>query len=307
MNHVVFLSGGKSSWAAAKRVAATHGTDDLHLVFTDVLGEDASTYRFLIEGAADVMGVENVGDLAERAIEVPPFTSDENLERRKDVLPEIGQAAEERIPGFHYLADGRTVWDVFFDVSYLGNTRADPCSRVLKREMAHDFVEEHFDPEDTTLYVGIDWTEVHRMEGVWAAWKPYECKAPLMDPPRYAGWQINEMIRERGVEPPDLYALGHPHSNCSGACVKQGHGGWALLLEKRPEVYAYWERKEQEIREELGDVAILRDRRGGTTDPMTLRALRERLASEGMDQQEMFAETRGCGGCFVDYDEDEAA
>jgi hypothetical protein len=82
-------------------------------------------------------------------------------------------------------------------------------------------------------------------------------------------------------------------------------GGWALLLEKRPAVYAYWERKEQEIREDLGDVAILRDRRGGDTDPMTLRAFRERLEQEEMDQQEMFDTARGCGGCFVDYDDDE--
>lgn len=55
----------------------------------------------------------------------------------------------------------------------------------------------------------------------------------------------------------------------------------------------------------MGDVAILRDRIGGTTDPMTLRRFRKRIETEGMDQKDMFDNMRGCGGCFVDYDEGE--
>lgn len=41
MKHVVMFSGGIGSWAAAKRVAAEHGTADLTLLFTDTLIEDA--------------------------------------------------------------------------------------------------------------------------------------------------------------------------------------------------------------------------------------------------------------------------
>lgn len=248
MNHVVFLSGGRSSWAAGKRVAEEHGTDNLHLLFTDVLGEDASTYRFLIEGAANIVGIDGVNSLAQEAYErIPPFTSDENVAKRKEVLKEFSERAEDKIPQLSWYIEGRTVWDVFWGESYLGNTRADPCSRILKRTASHKWVKSRFEPEDATLYVGIDWTEAHRMDGVWAAWEPYNCEAPLMEPPRYAAWQINSLIEEEGLHPPELYALGHSHSNCSGACVKQGHGGWSLLLEKRPEVYLYWEKKEQEI------------------------------------------------------------
>jgi hypothetical protein len=63
-----------------------------------------------------------------------------------------------------------------------------------------------------------------------------------------------------------------------------------------PIVYAEWERHEQELRADLGDVAILRDRRGDETRPLPLAELRERIeAGEGVDQFEL----GGCG-CFVD-------
>jgi 3'-phosphoadenosine 5'-phosphosulfate sulfotransferase (PAPS reductase)/FAD synthetase len=56
MRHVVMLSGGVSSWATGKRVAERHGTDDLTLLFADTRQEEADSYRFLEEGAADIGG-----------------------------------------------------------------------------------------------------------------------------------------------------------------------------------------------------------------------------------------------------------
>lgn len=52
--HVVQYSGGVGSWAAAKLVAQKYGTDNLTLLFTDVLDEHADLYRFLEEGAANI-------------------------------------------------------------------------------------------------------------------------------------------------------------------------------------------------------------------------------------------------------------
>ena len=40
VRHVVQFSGGIQSWAAAKRVAAEHGTDNLTLLFADTKMED---------------------------------------------------------------------------------------------------------------------------------------------------------------------------------------------------------------------------------------------------------------------------
>jgi len=95
-----------------------------------------------------------------------------------------------------------------------------------------------------------------------------------------------------------LYVLGMPHANCGGGCVKMGIGGFARLLDAMPERYAEWEANEQTMRDQLGDVSILKDRRGGTAKPLTLRALRERIESGG--QVDLF-DIGGCG-CFVDIE-----
>lgn len=303
MKHVVFYSSGAGSWGAAKRVIDQYGPDDVVLLFTDTLMEDSDNYRFLVEGAEALINTGNdISGVLQRCNNLPPVTSDENMDTRKDELPEIKEKTEELIPNITWIIEGRSVWDVFFDTRFLGNTRADPCSRTLKRETAHEHIRENYEPEDTTLYVGIDWTEIHRMDSVWAAWEPFNVDAPLTEKPRHAKWQIMEQIKELGVEPPRLYAEGRGHANCSGACVKQGHGAWTKLLEHRPETFKYWEQKEQEIRVYLEkDVAILRDRRDGTTDPFTLTQLREKVEEEGKDQVDMF--DRGGCGCFLDYED----
>ena len=101
IDHVVFYSGGISSWATAKRVAKKHGTKNLKMLFTDTLIEDKDLYRFLDESA------ENVG----------------------------GELIK--------IADVRTPWQVFKDVRLVGNSRLDPCSRILKRELATKWVKEN--------------------------------------------------------------------------------------------------------------------------------------------------------------------
>jgi hypothetical protein len=53
---------------------------------------------------------------------------------------------------------------VFERKRYLGNTRIDPCSYYLKRLPQRAWLEEHCDPDDTVVYLGIDWTEEQRLE-----------------------------------------------------------------------------------------------------------------------------------------------
>lgn len=252
--HVVMFSGGVGSWAAAKRVADWHGTDDLTLLFADTRMEDEDLYRFLDEAAADIGA---------------PLVK---------------------------IADGRTPWDVFRDVRFLGNTRVDPCSRVLKRELCDRWLEQNCDPARTVVYVGISWDEQHRFDKVkerlaalgWRSRAPL-CEKPL--PPLGDGWAIR-WIEQAGIEPPRLYRMGFPHNNCGGFCVKAGQAHFRLLLEQMPERYAAHERREQALREHLEkDVSILRDRRDGKTRPMTLRAFRQRLEERlPIDEQEW-------GGC----------
>lgn len=178
------------------------------------------------------------------------------------------------------LADGRTPMQAGRDAKCVPNNRLAVCSRVLKRELLRDYIEAHFDPGDTVIYLGYDWTEPHRLVAARKPWEPYAIASPLMEPPYVEKPALLAEWRARGIEPPSLYADGFPHANCGGGCVRGGQAAWRLLLEKRPAVYAEWEVEEERSRGELGkDVAILRDRRGGMTKPLTLRHFRERLQS----------------------------
>jgi hypothetical protein len=107
--------------------------------------------------------------------------------------------------------------------------------------------------------------------------------------------QVLDLFRERGIEPPKLYAQGFAHANCGGACVRGGQGQWALLLEKNPARYREWEAEEHKTRVFLGkDVTILRDRRGGKVRPMTLEEFRNRIQAKAIDVDHNDVSACGC-------------
>jgi len=235
----------------------------LVLLFADTMIEDQDLYRFLDEGA-DAIG----GELIK-------------------------------------IADGRTIWELFKDEGFVGNTRVDICSRVLKRDLLNNWRKEHCDPETTITHFGIDWSESHRFTRLIDRHAPWQVSAPLCEPPFLTKADQLAQLDEYGIAPPRLYELGAPHNNCGGGCVKAGMAHWRWLLRALPEVYAEWERNEQEMRDHLGrqDIAILRDRRGGVSTPITLRELRERIEREQCGQPVLFGELAeewgGCG-CAVE-------
>jgi 3'-phosphoadenosine 5'-phosphosulfate sulfotransferase (PAPS reductase)/FAD synthetase len=259
---VVMFSGGIGSWAAAKRVAARRSEsgeapEGLVLVFADTLIEDEDLYRFLDEAAA------NVGRPLVR------------------------------------IAEGRDPWQVFNDVRFLGNSRVDPCSRILKRALLDSFMEVNFDPQNTTIHTGIDWSEEHRHINVKArkAQAGWTYEAPMCEAPHLTKAQMLDWLRKEGIEPPRLYAMGFPHNNCGGFCVKAGQATFAKLLEHMPARYAEHEAKEEALRQTLGaNIAVMRDRRGGKSRPMTMREFRERVEEKREFDRFDFG---GCG-CAVD-------
>ncbi len=194
------------------------------------------------------------------------------------------------------IADGRTVWEVFHHEGMIGNTRADLCSRILKRDLADAWVKENC--TDPVLYFGFDFTEPQRLEGVRKA-KPWaQCEAPLIGELIWKS-QILDEIRADGIEPSRAYSQGYSHDNCGGACIKMGHGGWAKTLHLRPEVYARWETEERAFREHTGkDVAILRDRTGGETTPLTLQRFREMIEAQTVPGLFDMEDEGGCN-CFA--------
>lgn len=204
-------------------------------------------------------------------------------------------------------AEGRTPWEVFHDRKFLGNSRVDPCSQVLKRDHLRKWLNEHCSPKWTTVYLGIDWTEEHRFTKAKRHWAPWTVESPLIDRTDLDKAGQLEWLVTEGVSPPRLYELGFPHNNCGGGCVKAGMAHFRHLLRTLPDVYAAWESEEEKLRQYIGkDVAILTDRSGGRSGvqrrPLPLSEFRHRTQEEQLPGSDDWG---GCG-CMtpVAYSED---
>jgi len=218
----------------------------------------------------------------------------DTLMEDEDLYRFLPEAVENVDAEFVRIADGRTPWEVFSDQKMLGNTHADLCSRILKREFLAKWQKENCDPDITVVHFGLDWTEINRLERMRPHHKPWQVEAYMTEEPFMDKGQMIQWLKAEGIEPPRLYAMGFHHNNCGGFCVKSGQAQFELLLRTFPKRYAEHEAKEKAWREQTGeDYAILRDRRGGDTKPLTLEAFRKRLQR----QPELFDqhEWGGCG------------
>lgn len=191
------------------------------------------------------------------------------------------------------LRDGRTIWEVFKDRRFLGNSRVDPCSEELKRKLSRQYVQQ-FSPDEVIVCLGFDWNEQHRLAKATSAWNPYQVIAPMCNPPYIDKEEFPYFLPE-SVKLPRLYEMGFSHNNCGGGCVKAGIGHFLSLLEKFPERYALWERNEKEVIEALDKpVSILTRTVGGVSVPFTLEQLR--IERQGLSDEER-GDVGGCG-CF---------
>lgn len=297
MKRVHSFSGGIGSMTAAKRDAAEYGTEDMVLLFTDTLIEDQDLYRFLIESAAFIFGVPKPVDLLERCKLIPGVN--DSMSSRKNYLAQLSQDAMDRIPQFYWVTEGRDPWGVFRDERWIGNSRVAQCSEELKQKVARDWMEKRYGPEEAFIYVGIDWTEIHRMKAIQRGWAPYEVKAPMTEAPYWDKHQMLKALKDDGIRKPRLYDMGFAHNNCGGFCVRGGQGHFINLLKNKRDLYLYHEQKELEMQEYLGrtDVSILTRDVKGDEQKLTLRQLREEWES-GLGNQIDMNDIGGCG-CFA--------
>jgi len=222
-------------------------------------------------------------------------TEDEDLYRfLKDAEKNIGA---ELIT----IADGRDVWQVFKDVGYMGNSRRDPCSRILKRELADKWIKERYTPEECRLYIGITWDEMHRYDRLKVRKLPYIYEAPMCEPPYLEKKQIFEWAEAEGLKRPRLYDFGFMHNNCGAFCVRAGQAHFYLLHKSMPEKYAEYEDKEESVYQAIGKRhPFLRVTENGVLKYITLREFREQYISD-LKQCDLF-DWGGCG-CFSEDEE----
>lgn len=260
--HVVQLSGGITSWAAARRLVDQRGTAGVTLLFADTLIEDEDLYRFLDDVAVDI-GV--------------PVT----------------RVADGRTPTQVFL-DRKFIGNSQI-APCSAHLKQIPCRRWLEANTDPEHTTLYVGIDWTTK-------DANRMPGIQAGWAPWRVVAPLLEPPYLdkRGW-IAE-ARKRGLRPPRAYELGFEHNNCGGRCIRGGQGQWAHLLKVWPDRFAQAEADEQMLQAALASESThLRDRSGGTTKPLPLTELRRRVDAQRPGEDPLFDayDWGGCG-CFLE-------
>lgn len=238
--HVVQFSGGLGSFGAALWVAERYGTSNMTLLIADTKIEDPDLWRFA-DDTSRLLGV--------------PLTK---------------------------VADGRTPWELFRDKRFLGNDRITPCTRFLKQIPCRKWMRVNAPACDSVIYIGIEKTKRDRarIPAIARNWKPWRTQFPLCNrwlpemSKEESKAQLMGLARWYGIEPPRMYTLGFEHNNCGGTCVRAGQKQWKHTLEVLPERFAYAEAREQSLRDLLGNVSILRQRRKGVAYSLPLSELR---------------------------------
>jgi|ERR1044071_768044 hypothetical protein len=198
------------------------------------------------------------------------------------------------------LTRGLTPWELFREEGMIGNSRSPICSVKLKRELLDNWRIANCDPANTVVYIGYDWTEINRLEGLRLEVAPWRIEAPMCTwKPLWDKCRMGEELELLGIELPLRYRQGFPHDNCNGECVRAGITQWVKLYEVDPSAFAHSEIEEQKTIAEFQRRGIdttwatmLKDRRGGTTKAMTLTTLRGRIDS---GEKMPLHEWGGCG------------
>lgn len=197
------------------------------------------------------------------------------------------------------IADGRTPWDVMRDHHCIATSKIDVCSFKLKRVLLDKWRDEHCAPDESTIYVGLDWTESHRVDRMNDKCAPWRYAAPMAEAPYMTKAAMMDWLRSEEICPPRLYGMGFAHNNCGGFCVKAGRAAFANLLRRMPERYAWHEQQERELREwqsangvQMGHV-LYKDR-NGKRERITMEDFRKEIEGRG-DEFEGAHDWGGCG------------
>jgi hypothetical protein len=207
-NHIIFFSGGKSSFSVADWVKTHYPNDNIVLYFTDTKWEDPDLYRFINEASTKLqlpmlyhaMGLNPVELMFEKKLVFNSRIGDCSKILKMKVARDFLKKGKE--PKEKYWVN----------------------KQYLK---SNEFI------KDATLYFGIGFEEMHREAPIRKNWKPFEVVMPMVD----NIIDNNETLKKYNIEEPQLYKEGFTHNNCAGRCVKAGQAHFKNLKEQRPEEF----------------------------------------------------------------------
>jgi hypothetical protein len=207
-NHIIFFSGGKSSFSVADWVKTNYPDDNIVLYFTDTLWENFDLYRFI--------------DEASDKLELPMLTHSAGLNP-------VELMFEKKLVFNSMIGDCSKVLKMRVASDFLKKGKRPPIEKWRNKQYLkdEDFV------TNATLYFGIGFEEMHRQEPIKRNWHPFQVKMPLID----HIIDNDAVLKKYGIRQPVLYDLGFAHNNCNGRCVKAGQGHYKNLKQKMPDVF----------------------------------------------------------------------
>lgn len=215
-NHIIFFSGGLSSFSTADYVKTNFPDDNILLYFTDTLWEDEDLHRFIYE-ASDKLELPML--IHSRGITPAQLM----VKQRFMANNRVGTCSKElkMKVAADYLKKG-IVPEVekWHNKQFLRNV---------------DVV------TNATLYFGVSFDEMHREDPIKSNWSPFKVVMPLIE----NHIENNSVLKKYNIRQPRMYDMQFSHNNCKGRCVKAGQGHFKNLLMKDEKTFN--ELMEQEI------------------------------------------------------------
>lgn len=215
-NHIIFFSGGKSSFSVADYVKTNYPKDNIVLYFTDTLWEDEDLYRFIYE--------------ASDKLQLPM------LYHSKGITP-AQLMVQQRFMANSRVGTCSKELKMKVSSNFLKKGIIPEVEKWYNKEylLNEDFI------EGATLYFGIGFEEMHREGPIRHNWKPFKVVMPLID----NIIDNDEILKKYDIRQPRMYDMQFAHNNCKGRCVKAGQGHFKNLLMKDEKTFI--ELMEQEI------------------------------------------------------------
>jgi len=199
-NHIVFFSGGLSSFAVAHHLKVKYPNDNIVLYFTDTKWEDEDLYRF----------IDEVSD----KLQLPLLKHSEGIDPVRLMI-------KRRALFSNRFGECSKVLKMRVAKRFIKNNKKPPFETWYNKQYLKD---ENF-KDDPILYFGIAFGELHRLAPIKANWQPFKCDFPLAR----EFYDYDKLLEQYNIRKPGLYLKGFAHNNCKARCVKAGVGHYKLL------------------------------------------------------------------------------